>query len=217
MAVAHQPDAIILDIILPDLNGWEVLEELKKTPQTQHIPVMIASMLNEERQGLQAGATTYLVKPFSRQQFLQTLLSTLQTKKESAQPPAPAANGNSKTPNTILLAEDHKFNLTTLTDFLTKQGYNVVTATNGVEAINQAKQTLPNLILMDIQMPEMDGLEAIRHLRTDATFQTMPIIALTALAMPGDRERCLEAGANDYISKPISLKHLTKTIHAYLH
>jgi CheY-like chemotaxis protein len=69
---------------------------------------------------------------------------------------------------------------------------------------------------MDIQMPEMDGLEAIRSLRIDADLATIPIIALTALAMPGDRERCLEAGANDYLSKPVNLKKLVKAIQTYL-
>ncbi len=215
MAISHQPDAIILDHPLADRNGWDLLAELKATPQTQHIPVLVTSMLDEPQNGLTAKADSYLVKPFSRQQFQQTLHTLLHT---SQTPPTPTtattANQNS---GTILLVEDHEFNLNTLTDYLSKQGYQVYTATNGKEAIDRAKQTSPQLILMDIQMPEMDGLDAIRHLRADTATQSIPIIALTALAMPGDRERCLEAGANDYLSKPISLKALIKTINTHLH
>jgi CheY-like chemotaxis protein len=89
-------------------------------------------------------------------------------------------------------------------------------ARNGYEAIARAEEMHPNLILMDIQMPQMDGLEAIRYLRNKPQFRKMPIIALTALAMPGDRDRCLAAGANEYISKPISIKTLMRTIDAQL-
>ena len=85
-------------------------------------------------------------------------------------------------------------------------------AHDGSEAIEKAQASNPDVILMDIQMPVMDGLEAIRRLRKDHRFVDTPMIALTALAMPGDRERCLEAGANDYMSKPVRLKLLQKTI-----
>jgi CheY-like chemotaxis protein len=92
------------------------------------------------------------------------------------------------------------------------RGYEVVVAHDGVEAIAMTEAFSPEIILMDIQMPKMDGLEAIRRLRADSRFGPTPIIALTALAMPGDRERCIEAGANEYLSKPVSLKGLLKTI-----
>ena len=99
-----------------------------------------------------------------------------------------------------------------LGEYLQSRGFEVTTARNGLEALAKAEDTLPHLIIMDIQMPEMDGLEAIQHLRADSRFISTPIIALTALAMPGDRERCLGAGANEYMSKPVSLKELAKTI-----
>jgi signal transduction histidine kinase/ActR/RegA family two-component response regulator len=112
----------------------------------------------------------------------------------------------------VLLAEDNEDNLTTFGDFLLAKGYRVMEARNGREAIERALEERPAVVVMDIQMPGMDGLEATRRFRSDARLADIPIIALTALAMPGDRERCLEAGANEYLSKPVSLKHLAETI-----
>jgi len=116
----------------------------------------------------------------------------------------------------ILLVEDNMANVLTVQEYLVDQGYEVVVAHNGVEAIARAEETSPRIILMDIQMPQMDGLEAIHRLRAMPKFASVPIIALTALTMPGDRERCLETGANEYMSKPVSLKVLVQTINELL-
>ena len=112
----------------------------------------------------------------------------------------------------ILLAEDNMANILTISEYLGSHGYQVVVAHDGSEAITRAEAIQPDIILMDIQMPVLDGLEAIAHLRQNPAFSTTPIIALTALAMPGDRERCLVAGANEYLSKPVSLKTLVQTV-----
>ncbi len=112
----------------------------------------------------------------------------------------------------ILLAEDNDVNISTLSSYLEAKGYEILVAKNGQEAVNLAQTKQPNLILMDIQMPGMDGLEAIKQIRLDPSLVDIPIIALTALAMKGDRHRCLEAGANDYLTKPIKLKQLTTII-----
>jgi CheY-like chemotaxis protein/anti-sigma regulatory factor (Ser/Thr protein kinase) len=112
----------------------------------------------------------------------------------------------------VLLAEDNMANILTIGDYLESNGYQIVVAHDGWETIAKAEEVNPDIILTDIQMPVMDGLEASRRLRKNPRFATTPIIALTALAMPGDRERCLEAGANEYMSKPVSLKGLIKTI-----
>jgi len=116
----------------------------------------------------------------------------------------------------ILLAEDNDSNILTVQEYLMDHGYEVVIARNGLEAIARAEELSPHLILMDVQMPEMGGLEAIGHLRATPQFASVPIIALTALAMRGDREICLGAGATEYISKPVSLKNLVKTINDLL-
>lgn len=112
----------------------------------------------------------------------------------------------------ILLAEDNMANVITIGDYLESHGLQIVVAHNGLEAIEKAEENSPDIILMDIQMPAMDGLEATRRLRENPRFAATPIIALTALAMPGDRERCLEAGASEYMSKPIGLKKLLQII-----
>lgn len=112
----------------------------------------------------------------------------------------------------ILVAEDNLANIDTLAPYLTGQGYSLAIAHNGLEALKVAQEQQPKLIVMDIQMPEMDGLTAIRAIRSNPALEQVPIIALTALVMPGDRERCLVAGANDYLTKPVSLKQLGGTI-----
>jgi PAS domain S-box-containing protein len=120
-------------------------------------------------------------------------------------------------PPLILVAEDEEAISLLLSDYLLSCGYRITLARNGTEALEQAKAERPNLIVMDVQMPQMDGLEAIRRLRTDTNLANVPIITLTALAMPGDREKCLEAGANDYLSKPVNLKELARVIQTQLH
>ena len=114
----------------------------------------------------------------------------------------------------ILLVEDNEINILLVTDFLEALGYNVVVAHTGVEALQMALETAPRLILMDIQLPEINGIEVIRRIRKmDApAIATAPIIALTAMAMAGDREACLQAGANDYLSKPVNLEELAQSI-----
>lgn len=112
----------------------------------------------------------------------------------------------------ILLADDNMPSVLTIGEYLESHGYEVVVAHDGSEAVEKAKAIDPDLILMDIQMPVMNGLEAIVRLRGNARFAETPIIALTALAMPGDRERVLLAGANEYMSKPVSLKALRQEI-----
>jgi PAS domain S-box-containing protein len=117
---------------------------------------------------------------------------------------------------TILIAEDNAANILTIGDYLESHGYEIVVAQDGAEAIEKAETLQPDMILMDIQMPGMNGLEAMTLLRMNPRFASTPIIALTALAMPGDRERCLQAGATDYMTKPVSLKELRQTIQQLL-
>jgi PAS domain S-box-containing protein len=117
---------------------------------------------------------------------------------------------------TILLAEDNELNVETVSSYLEFLGYRVLVARTGPEALACAQAEAPDLILMDIQLPQMDGIEVTRRLHGDPRLAATPVIAVTALAMPGDRERCLEAGASEYVSKPMRLAELTGLIHRLL-
>jgi PAS domain S-box-containing protein len=112
----------------------------------------------------------------------------------------------------ILLAEDNEANIETIGGYLSDHGFEMSYAMNGIAAVELAAELQPDLILMDIQMPVMDGITAVKHIRNNVALQTIPIIALTALAMPGDRERCIASGATEYLSKPVVLKSLLALI-----
>lgn len=114
----------------------------------------------------------------------------------------------------ILIADDNAMVLQMLTDFLEMQGYRVFQARSGVELLEKISENRPDLVLVDIQMPRMDGLETIRRVRAskDGQISSIPLIAVTALAMPGDKERCMLAGATEYVSKPLKLNELSVLI-----
>lgn len=213
VALRVKPDVIILDILLPDCSGWEVLSELKTHSQTQSIPVVVISVVDDRPRSLDKGAIEHLLKPLSRQKFYQALNRLF----ANVQPPSPEmaliiAATELANRTKVLLAEDNEANITVVLNYLEAHNFQVILARNGLEAVQMAKQNQPNVILMDIQMPDMDGLEAIRQIRATRQINSIPIIALTALAMPGDLERCLEAGANDYMAKPVKLKQLLDKI-----
>ena len=116
----------------------------------------------------------------------------------------------------ILVCDDEKDIVTALRIYLQAEGYEVFEALNGEEALNVMRRQEIHLVLMDIMMPELDGYETMRHIRANPEFKSIPIIALTAKAMKGDREKCLEAGATDYISKPINLEQLFSVMRVWL-
>jgi PAS domain S-box-containing protein len=130
--------------------------------------------------------------------------------------PAPIPQVGNPHENTILLVEDTEAVTMLTQDYLESHGYKVHTARNGIEGIAKAREIHPDLILMDVMMPEMDGLEATKRIRSEPGLDAVPIIALTALAMSGDREQCLAAGMNDYLSKPVNFHELLEVIELYL-
>lgn len=207
--ISARPDVVFLDLQLPDQSGWQILERLKSDPLLREIPIVIVSVVDDRNRGLQAGAAEYLAKPASRDELRRALLSVVAPQAVPDAAPQPAGAR-------ILLAEDNEMNIIAIGDYLRDRGYHLTIARNGREALEQAQETKPELILMDVQMPEVDGLEAIQRLRTLPEFAATPIIALTALAMPGDRERCLAAGASTYMTKPVSLRGLVQTIEQIL-
>jgi len=211
VALRERPDVILLDIVLPNEGGWVVLAKLKEHAGTRDIPVAVISVLDEPQKSRAMGAAAHFIKPITRAQlagFLQRAAVEVPTPAPTPPGPAPTAG---KGP-LILLAEDNEANIETIGGYLADNGYTLELARNGLAAVKVAQERQPALILMDIQMPVMDGLTAIRELRANSAMPHVPIIALTALAMPGDRERCLAAGASDYMSKPVSVKALAAMI-----
>lgn len=117
---------------------------------------------------------------------------------------------------TLLLAEDNTENIDIFSTYLDAAGYRVLAARTGIEAVALSKSHNPDLILMDLHMPDLDGLDAIRQIHTEPGLQKIPILTLTARAMPGDREQCFAVGANEYLSKPIRLKYLMERVEYWL-
>ncbi|MEH2114444.1 PAS domain S-box protein [Nostoc sp.] len=207
-----QPALIVMDLQLPNLSGWDVLNQLKANPKTKDIPAIIISVVDERSKGLAQGAFEYLVKPITRAQ-LQVTIEKLHASDLPNLIVVPEAVLDTPL---ILLTEDNQANIDTMSGYLESRGYRLILANNGQEALDLVRVQHPDLIVMDIQMPGMDGLEAMRCIRNNRQFLHIPIIALTALAMPGDRETCLAAGANEYLTKPVKLKQLVATIQQLL-
>ena len=211
-------DLIMMDWQMPEMNGIKASELIKKHSKLKTIPkiIMLTAYGREEvvRQAEEVGMDGFLVKPMNPSTLLNSILEVLgkkvsRKKYESvsgirSEPQGIEAIEGAK----ILLAEDNEINQEIALELLQDAGLNVTIANNGREAVELAGQSEYDCILMDLQMPEMDGLEATQTMRKDKRFSTLPIIAMTANAMAGDREKCLEAGMNDHVSKPINTKEL---------
>ena len=212
-AVETRPDVIFLDILMPDGSGWDVISELKSDVRTKDIPVVVVSITDDRANALAAGAVDAIVKPVSRDR-LATALRRVAALPCATKPPDRASGRDASA--VILLAEDNDVNVATVIAFLERRGYRIIVAGDGATAVQRAIDDSPDLILMDLQMPGMDGLEATRRIRAHASTSSIPIVALTALAMPGDREKCIDAGVDEYLSKPVQFKQLFATIETCL-
>ncbi len=212
--VQEKPDVILLDLHLPDYSGFDVLKALKSDSATRTIPVIICSVEEKRSQAISLGAAGYLLKPLAIND-LRHEMNRIATFLNQSSVAAPVI---SPTHPMVLIVDDNEMIVETIGDFLQAQNFRVEAVRSGVEMLEVVTDLHPNIILMDIQMPVMDGLEATRRVRahSDPQVAAVPIIALTALAMTGDRERCLEAGANAYMSKPVGMKQLVEAIRAFV-
>jgi two-component system cell cycle response regulator DivK len=119
-------------------------------------------------------------------------------------------------PKSVMIVEDNELNMKLFNDLLESRGYNVIQTRNGMEALDLARAHMPDLILMDIQLPEVSGLVVTKWLKDDEQLAHIPVVAVTAFAMKGDEERILQGGCEGYISKPISVSHFLETIAQYI-
>ncbi|NEO28496.1 MAG: response regulator, partial [Kamptonema sp. SIO4C4] len=220
-----QPDLIFMDIRMPKLNGIEATQQIQS--QTLPIPKIIAitaSVFEEDRANiLQSGCDDFIRKPFKQQEIIDCLSHHLNLQFQAIT--SDASPSNPVSPETldfsaqkhqslrILLAEDNQVNQKMALLYLKKLGYDADTATTGLEVLYKLATQPYDVILMDIQMPEMDGLEATRNIRQYYPKQEQPcIIAMTASDEESDKLACREAGMNDYITKPLKLEQLQKTL-----
>jgi signal transduction histidine kinase/CheY-like chemotaxis protein len=219
LARQFKPDAITLDLLLPDIEGWTVLELLQQDPDTRHIPVHIITVVDAERErGAQRGVASYLIKPVSKQ----AVLEALTTLPQQPAPQQALAVRSSSLPiasrlpaepvlagKKVLIVDDDVRNLFALTSILEEQHMEILAVESGKESIELLQNTADvDAVLMDIMMPEIDGYDTMRSIRNVLKLSHLPIIAITAKAMPGDREKCLEAGASDYLAKPVNVEQL---------
>jgi PAS domain S-box-containing protein len=214
-AASLQPSAIILDLNLPDGSGFDLLARLKEDVRTRNIPVIISSIEERRSEARKLGASGYLLKPYTQQELRFEVEKAASFARSNDQimviePPVHLP--------TILMADDNELILETVSDYLLSKEFKFIATRSGYEMLERAPEVKPDIILVDIQMPGLDGMETIRRLRahSDPHLVKVPIIAVTALAMTGDREKCLAAGANEYLSKPVSLQNLEKRIRELL-
>jgi two-component system, sensor histidine kinase and response regulator len=213
---AEQPfDLVVTDLHMPEADGFALVEAIRKNPLSTHLPVIMlssASLGSNRDRCRDLAIAACLMKPVQPSELLDVLLSELTRarpeRSEGIVSPQPI--GEQRSGLKILLAEDNAVNRLLARRLLEKYGYTVIAVQNGQEALEAIEREKPDLVIMDVQMPVMDGLEAIRTIRgTEHTSGLhLPIIALTAHAMKGDRERCLEAGADEYLTKPIRAAEL---------
>ncbi len=209
-------DFALLDYQMPNMNGLELAKQIHEEKSYRPMQlIMLSSLGHPGEAATKVGISRSLTKPVRRSQLQETLHTVLQKRDE---PRPNARNQVSKLPQlsgSILLAEDNATNQKVQLAMLKKMGLTAELAENGKAALQAVQETRFDLILMDAQMPEMDGLEATRQIRAWERAQNVPavaIVALTANAMQGDRERCLEAGMTDYLTKPVKRSELSRVL-----
>ncbi len=217
-------DVVLLDWIMPGIDGIETARRIKANAAFAKVPAMLMVTANGREEAYleadKAGLNAFLVKPVYASVMYETLLDILGIK-SIAHPLAVTKKRRTADLRKfqgarILLVEDNSINQEVATAFLEEAGMLVTVVSNGRECLAALQQASYDLVLMDIQMPEMDGLEATRRIRRNGQLQDLPIIAMTAHAMAGDREKSLAAGMNEHITKPIDQAELYQTLKAWI-
>ncbi|MFZ1211547.1 MAG: response regulator, partial [Pseudolabrys sp.] len=224
----HPADCVVLDLRLPDMSGFEVLEQLSADEALSEVPVVVFTgreLSAEEDARLHTMARSIVVKGVESPErlldetalFLHRVVTDLPVEKQRMLERLTTSDEDLVS-RTVLLVDDDARNIFALSSVLERRGMRVLTATTGNEAIKLIESNNDiAIVLMDIMMPEMDGYQTMEEIRKNANFRRLPIIALTAKAMKGDREKCLDAGASDYLAKPVNTEQLLSALRSWLH
>jgi signal transduction histidine kinase/CheY-like chemotaxis protein len=219
-----RPDGIILDLMMPEVDGFQVLEQIRAMPATATIPVLVLTakeLTPEDRASLANHHIRQLVQKGSlnREELaacVRRLLRIPAAPLPLPQAPTPRPPDSRRPGGPILVVEDNRDNLLVITSVLEEAGLKCITATDGQKAVAMAREAPPALILMDMQLPSVCGLEAARQIKADPLLAGIPIVALTAMAMRGDREEILAAGLDDYLAKPFEPQELVRLVRRWL-
>jgi two-component system sensor histidine kinase/response regulator len=210
---------VIADVQMPDMDGFTLIEGIKRDSQLASATIMMltsAGQRGDAARCREIGVSAYLTKPIGESELLDAVLQVLGRAGSTGQPQLITRHSlrEGRRSLRMLVVEDNPVNQLLALRLLHKQGHSTVAATSGREALAALEKETFDLVLMDVQMPDMDGLEATRAIREKEqnTGKHVPIIALTAHAMRGDKERCLEAGMDAYISKPVNVSELFTAI-----
>ncbi|MGB9907832.1 MAG: response regulator [Candidatus Saccharicenans sp.] len=210
----------ILDLSMPEMDGFELIRKVKEIEEARQVPIIIltsADRVGDLHQARELGAQAYLVKPVRPSDLLDTIMAIKGTTEAEPKLEVPITEHTLpefRRKYNILLAEDNPVNQKVAIHLLQKKGHRVTVAENGRQVLEFLEKEKFDLVLMDVQMPEMDGFEATRQIRQQekAGGEHLPIVAMTAHAMKGDREKCLEAGMDDYVAKPLYPEQLYRAI-----
>jgi CheY-like chemotaxis protein len=221
-------DCVVLDLRLPDISGFDLLETLHGEPSLRDVPIVVFTgkqLSADEEAHLRRMAKSIVLKDVQSPERLLDETALFLHRSIANLPPSKQKmlERLHQTDEVLigrkaLVVDDDVRNIFALSSLLERHKMSVLSAQTGHEAIDVIKRTPDlSLVLMDIMMPEMDGYETMRRIREEPTLRLLPIIALTAKAMKGDREKCLEAGASDYIAKPVNTDQLLSLLRMWLH
>jgi CheY-like chemotaxis protein/signal transduction histidine kinase len=224
----HNFDCIVLDLRLPDMSGFELLDRMQLDVEYSNVPVVVFTgreLSDNEQNELRRKAKSIVLKGVQSPErlldetalFLHRIIGDLPESKQKMIETLHQSDESLRN-RRVLVVDDDIRNIFALNSLLERHNMQVISANNGQDAIRLVEQTPDlSLVLMDIMMPEMDGYETMRRIRGKHEFRQLPIIALTAKAMKGDREKCLEAGASDYVAKPVNTEQLLSLVRLWLH
>lgn len=227
LAGATSYDCLVLDLGLPDIDGIDLIEKIKVQLQEKSLPVIVHTgreLTTAETRRLEVLASAIVLKNAKSPERLLDETALFLHRVANDMPDSareilsnPRRIDESLEGNTVLLVDDDVRNVFSLGSALKRYGIKVIPASNGQEGIDSlAAHPEVGLVLMDIMMPVMDGYEAMRRIRAEARWRSLPIVALTAKAMKGDRQKCLDAGASDYVTKPVDMDQLTSVLRVWL-